>query len=96
MRRGQIPLIIEDLDVYPQHPCPIGAPTLNSEEPVMGSAALPDRAGQVRSDRVLQTRVGITGDEADPGQPAGDEIGGEVVDADPVSLVATRRPRTSR
>lgn len=33
MRRGQIPLIIEDLDVYPQHPCPIGAPTLNSEEP---------------------------------------------------------------
>ncbi|MGO1440070.1 MAG: hypothetical protein ACTHVY_08245 [Brevibacterium yomogidense] len=35
MSRGQIPLIIEDLDVYPQHPRHIGVPTLNSEEPVI-------------------------------------------------------------
>lgn len=31
--RGQIPLIIGNLDVYPLDPCQIGAPTLNSEEP---------------------------------------------------------------
>ncbi|MFB9777409.1 hypothetical protein, partial [Brevibacterium otitidis] len=31
---GRCPLIIRDLDAYPQHPCPIGVPTLNSEEPV--------------------------------------------------------------
>ena len=34
MRGGRSPLIIGDLDVYPQHPCLIGAPTLNSEEPL--------------------------------------------------------------
>ena len=33
MRGGRSPLIIRDLDVYPQHPQLIGAPTLNSEEP---------------------------------------------------------------
>ena len=33
---GRSPLIIKDLDVYPQLPPPItGAPTLNSEEPVI-------------------------------------------------------------
>jgi len=31
--RGKSPLIIEDLDVYPQLPRITGAPTLNSEEP---------------------------------------------------------------
>ncbi|RCS79060.1 hypothetical protein CIK72_10855 [Brachybacterium alimentarium] len=31
---GRSPLIIEDLDVYPQLPRITGAPTLNSEEPV--------------------------------------------------------------
>ena len=31
---GRSPLIIEDLDVYPQLPDATGAPTLNSEEPV--------------------------------------------------------------
>src|SRR5690606_21386488 len=30
---GRSPLIIRGLDAYPQHPCPIGVPTLNSEEP---------------------------------------------------------------
>ena len=33
--RGKSPLIIEDLDVYPQLPRTTGAPTLNSEEPVI-------------------------------------------------------------
>lgn len=33
MSRGKSPLIIEDLDVYPQLHRPTGAPTLNSEEP---------------------------------------------------------------
>src|SRR5690606_6469742 len=33
--RGKSPLIIEDLDVYPQLPRTTGAPTLNSEEPVL-------------------------------------------------------------
>ena len=37
MSRGQIPLIIGDLDVYPQRPCQIGVPTLNSEEPAIVS-----------------------------------------------------------
>ncbi|WP_330445788.1 hypothetical protein OH817_08370 [Kocuria rhizophila] len=32
--RGKSPLIIGDLDVYPQLPRITGAPTLNSEEPV--------------------------------------------------------------
>jgi len=32
---GRSPLIIEDLDVYPQLPRITGAPTLNSEEPVI-------------------------------------------------------------
>jgi len=31
---GRSPLIIEDLDVYPQLPRTTGAPTLNSEEPL--------------------------------------------------------------
>ena len=34
MSRGKSPLIIEDLDVYPQLHRPTGAPTLNSEEPL--------------------------------------------------------------
>src|SRR5690606_30761340 len=34
--RGKSPLIIEDLDVYPQLPRTTGAPTLNSEEPLFG------------------------------------------------------------
>ena len=33
---GRSPLIIEDLDVYPQLPDATGAPTLNSEEPLKG------------------------------------------------------------
>src|SRR5690625_256468 len=41
---GRSPLIIEDLDVYPQLPRPTGAPTLNSEEPVMGQNVVCDFA----------------------------------------------------
>lgn len=33
MSRGQSPLIIGDLDVYPLDLCQIGVPTPNSEEP---------------------------------------------------------------
>ncbi|WP_186367327.1 hypothetical protein [Kocuria salsicia] len=40
--RGKSPLIIEDLDVYPQLPRTTGAPTLNSEEPAIGVGTTPD------------------------------------------------------
>ena len=46
---------------------------------VVGAAALPGRAGQVRRDRLDQTAVGVGGDQADPGQAAGDEVGEERV-----------------
>src|SRR5699024_3453393 len=38
---GRSPLIIENLDVYPQLPRPTGAPTLNSEEPAIRSRCAP-------------------------------------------------------
>ena len=38
---GRSPLIIGDLDVYTQLPDPTGAPTLNSEEPVIGVPVVP-------------------------------------------------------
>lgn len=38
--RGKSPLIIGDLDVYPQLPRITGAPTLNSEEPYMRAGIL--------------------------------------------------------
>ena len=36
-RGGRSPLIIKDLDVYPQPPTNTHSPTLNSEEPVIGT-----------------------------------------------------------
>ena len=46
---------------------------------VVGAAALPDRAWQVRRDRFDQPGVGVAGDEADAGQSAGDQVGEEGV-----------------
>jgi hypothetical protein len=45
----------------------------------VGAAALPGGAGQVRRDRFPQAGVGVGGDEADPAQAAGDEVGEELV-----------------
>ena len=45
----------------------------------MGAAALPCGAGQVRCDRVDQAGVGVGGDQPDPGQAAGDQVGEEQV-----------------
>ena len=46
---------------------------------VVGAAALPRRSGQVCRDGVLESGVGVTGDQADPGQAAGDQVGEELV-----------------
>ena len=46
---------------------------------VVGAASLPGRAGQVRRDRLDQPGVGVAGDQPDPGQAAGDEVGEELV-----------------
>jgi hypothetical protein len=59
----------------------------------VGAAPLPGRAGQVRRDRLDQPGVGVGGDQADPGQAAGDEVGEELVPRrHRFRLVATRRP----
>ena len=64
---------------------------------VVGAAALPGRAGQVRRDRLDQAGVGVGGDQLHPGQAAGDQVGGRTrIQPAPVSLVATSTPRTSR
>lgn len=46
---------------------------------VVGAAPLPGRPGKVRSDCFDQPRMRITGDQADPGETAGDEVGEEAV-----------------
>lgn len=46
---------------------------------VVGSATLPGGAWQVRRDRLDESLVGVTGDQAHPGQAAGDEVGEETV-----------------
>ncbi len=46
---------------------------------VVGAAALPGGSGQVRCDRFDQALVGVTGDQTDTGQAAGDEVGEELV-----------------
>ena len=45
----------------------------------MGSAALPAGSGQVRRNSFDRAGVGVGGDEPDPGQAAGDEVGEERV-----------------
>lgn len=45
----------------------------------MGAAALPAGAGQVGGDRLDKSLVGIRGDQPDPRQAAGDEVGEELV-----------------
>ena len=45
----------------------------------MGATRLPGRCRRVRRDRLDQTLVGVGGDEADPSQAAGDEVGEELV-----------------
>ncbi len=49
----------------------------------MGSASLPDRAGQVRRDRLDEAGVRIAGDQTDSAQAAGDEVGEEGVPGRP-------------
>ncbi len=45
----------------------------------MGPASLPRSTGQVRRDRIDQTTVCIGGDQPDPAQTAGDQVGEEGV-----------------
>ena len=45
----------------------------------MGAAALPGRSGQVRGDGLDQTRVGVRGDQPDPSQASGNQVGEELV-----------------
>jgi hypothetical protein len=49
--RGQIPLIIEDLDVYRQLPSTTDAPTLNSEEPGIRAVSREHSPVDPRTDR---------------------------------------------
>ena len=70
---------------------------------VMGSAALPCRAGQHRGDRVAQPLVAVGGDQLHAGQAAGDQaaerqppgavLGGGDVDAGNLALAAGGRRR---
>ena len=46
---------------------------------VVGSAALPCRAGKVRRDRFHQTWVGVGGDQPDPGEATSDQVSEERV-----------------
>ena len=50
---------------------------------VVGSAALPAGAGQVRCDGLDQASVGVGSDQANPGEAAGDEVGEEGVPSRP-------------
>src|SRR5699024_11023902 len=77
---GRSPLIIEDLDVYPQLPRPTGAPTLNSEEPVMGQNVVCDFAGAAECGSSLGSREPVgegdhLSDGLAPGGAALDQAG---------------------